>query len=1321
MNEQDMKLYAGGTLSPREHYYVERKEDRLLYKLSKEGEYCYILAARQLGKSSLAANAITKLEKDNITCLYVDLQGISKQIPELNKALEKMLNDPLQGVGDPIGELSTRRSDRTNPLLSDYQNKWYLSLLHAVLKECKEVRDEVDLENWWINRQSLDNIQKVTSFFSEIILSRIPDHVVVFFDEIDRFPEPILSDDFFSALRKMHNDRFNSPEFKRLSFVIIGHRLPRTLVQNKSISPFNIGTRLDLEDLQFENAMILANKIKSGSGITQRQIMEIVFSFTGGHPYMTHEACKYITDITNDDEEDRVYLNSEEQIVQIMEDLIRKTFAEKHLNKIRDWLNALPNQSDVLRLYGYILDGNNVVFDETILALDDLRYSGLIKITTGIAKIRNRIYAQVFNRGWVVYQLRQSAAVAPADFSIGLEKMGIQVSNPEVGAFEDQPNLNRKPINIEALPANHASAFVNTLNSDAQLSPDNVTVPTESFAELTDNVLHERLTGIGENATTKENLVQDSERQDIGRSPENKLHNNVIEKDDLREAQELELDNANASTGITSKLKKLLSIIEDKRTLLTIAGAVIAVSVIFWGLYVHSTFSLIVSGTFLVVVLVVVSVLIGVTSERSLVEERLGRYLEEDERDVSKEPVRSAATEWLNRRVESSSLSDRVARELARANVSLKVAEYFALLIISTIAFALIFYLIQPLITSALIGVVIGFLLPRLYIKRRQRIRLKKLDEQLSDTLSLMVNGLRAGYSTMQTLEAISRELPVPISDEFRRVVQEMQVGIPMETALDNMLRRVPSNKWDFVFTAINVQRETGGNLSEILDYVRSKLWDQTRVITEGQRLAILSFDFFYAASVLIVMFQSLFFPNVFDSILKNEFLFNVLFLLMIIWSLVLIVGSAIRIRKDQLMSQFEEQNGNVFFLHILLLVLAYLLGVSQFLCVWLAIMLFSRTKMGLVVSSLIWLLVAGSYIASVNFLFFTFKPDRMQMVILTFERVENFLSKSLPNTLPLDIQLRSFSPLSCLVLAVVVTFVFAIVIVFFGLRRNAQGEEDDPLQARLAEFIQRGDVKSLEEIELSQPFAERFIIPIIHYIGEFFGRFSPQWATQNTFRRLELAGNPWSINAPTFLAIRFISAFLFGGFLLTIILISPVMNPTADFIYVLGTIFVGYYLPSWMLTSRIVRRQSEIRKALPDSIDLLTICIEAGLGFDAAMSKVSEKSESELSLAFARTIREVQLGKVRREALRDMADRIGVPELTLFVAGFIQSEQLGVSLARWLRNQSYEFFVNLRDRTIRELDKLDLISKTLFFILFGPIFVFWFLLPVLMKLPVFP
>jgi tight adherence protein B len=145
-------------------------------------------------------------------------------------------------------------------------------------------------------------------------------------------------------------------------------------------------------------------------------------------------------------------------------------------------------------------------------------------------------------------------------------------------------------------------------------------------------------------------------------------------------------------------------------------------------------------------------------------------------------------------------------------------------------------------IVSFALGALLGYLAPGLYVRRQQSRRLNRFNDQLSDMLNLMVNGLKAGYSTLQAMEAVSKELPPPICDEFRRVVQEMQIGIPMDTALANLLRRIPSDDLDFVITAIGVQREVGGNLSEILDTIsftireRVKIKGEVRVITSQVR-----------------------------------------------------------------------------------------------------------------------------------------------------------------------------------------------------------------------------------------------------------------------------------------------------------------------------------------------------------------------------------------------------------------------------------------------------------------------------------------------------
>lgn len=264
------------------------------------------------------------------------------------------------------------------------------------------------------------------------------------------------------------------------------------------------------------------------------------------------------------------------------------------------------------------------------------------------------------------------------------------------------------------------------------------------------------------------------------------------------------------------------------------------------------------------------------------------------------------------------------------------------------------------------------------------------------------------------------------------------------------------------------------------------------------------------------------------------------------------------------------------------------------------------------------------------------------------------------------------------------------IVLVVVGMRTAASSQDDeDPLMARLAEFTERGDVVSLEELELSQPFSQRVLIPILRSIGEFSTRFTPQKVLEETNLKMELAGNPVRIDASTFLASRFVIAGLFGGFLILIFVISPRSWSlgTTILVILLFTI-LGFSFPQLWLQSKINTRQKEIRKAMPDALDLLTICVEAGLGFDAAMAKVSEKWENQLSVGFARAIREVQLGKTRRDALRVMADRMGIPEMTSFVAAVIQSESLGVSMAKVLRIQSDQMRMKRRQYAEEEAHK---------------------------------
>ncbi len=256
-----------------------------------------------------------------------------------------------------------------------------------------------------------------------------------------------------------------------------------------------------------------------------------------------------------------------------------------------------------------------------------------------------------------------------------------------------------------------------------------------------------------------------------------------------------------------------------------------------------------------IVAIVVLAVgLISLRGDREeAIEERLGRYttefsyaidlpddIEESEYQVE-EP--SELTNRVNDMIADRDFAQKWRAALARADLKLTPAEYLAMRVIGIIAgFAL-----GPVIMSdspALwpVAGVLGWFAPSIYVSQRQNSRLRAFETQLPDVLGLWVNSLRSGYSVLQAMEAIAREAPYPSNVEFMRVVQEVQLGIPMDEALDHMLSRIDSEDFDLVVTAVNIQREVGGNLAEILEVIsvtireRIKLKGEIRVLTTQGR-----------------------------------------------------------------------------------------------------------------------------------------------------------------------------------------------------------------------------------------------------------------------------------------------------------------------------------------------------------------------------------------------------------------------------------------------------------------------------------------------------
>jgi tight adherence protein C len=284
----------------------------------------------------------------------------------------------------------------------------------------------------------------------------------------------------------------------------------------------------------------------------------------------------------------------------------------------------------------------------------------------------------------------------------------------------------------------------------------------------------------------------------------------------------------------------------------------------------------------------------------------------------------------------------------------------------------------------------------------------------------------------------------------------------------------------------------------------------------------------------------------------------------------------------------------------------------------------------------------------------------------------------------------------------IIIVGLFGLSLTMFGLSRGRKSVVN--LDERLASFADRPI--SLEDQELSQPFSERVLKPLIKGWTLRLGALSPAKSGEKVRAKLAQAGNPSGMGVTEFLGLRLLLAIGFGsGALLFLLLL--VQNAKLAFILgpILGTF--GFMMPGIWLDRKIKARRNDIRKSLPDAIDLLTISVESGLGFDPALMRVAEKWDNALTREFARVLSEMRIGKPKREALREMAQRIDDDGLTVFVSSVIQADQLGVAITQVLRIQSEAMRTRRRQMAQEKAQKAPL--KMLFpmaFLIFPALYV---------------
>lgn len=285
-----------------------------------------------------------------------------------------------------------------------------------------------------------------------------------------------------------------------------------------------------------------------------------------------------------------------------------------------------------------------------------------------------------------------------------------------------------------------------------------------------------------------------------------------------------------------------------------------------------------------------------------------------------------------------------------------------------------------------------------------------------------------------------------------------------------------------------------------------------------------------------------------------------------------------------------------------------------------------------------------------------------------------------------------------------------SIFLIILGLSGALQPETED-VSERIARYGTR-QVTSLQELELEEPFTERVLRPLIRSMAATISRFTPQQVLENQRALLEAAGNPNDWTPADFLGVRGLAAIVLGA-LPGILLFLSGASLIRVVGFSVGFALLGFLLPGIWINRKIQDRRKVILKTLPDALDLMTISVEAGLGFDQAMSKVAEKwGDNELAKEFNRVITEIRLGKTRREALRDLAERTQVDEIRGFVAAVIQADQLGVSIAKVLRTQSEQMRIRRRQRAEEQAQQASikmlfplvfLIFPAIFIVLLGP------------------